>query len=151
MLGVMLNALESQSLAEEMAQQVKTLSAKYDNLSSAPRAHMIEGGNRVRQAVPRPHTCAVALLFLPKEMNFKKKPNPNPIYSKKVVTEKLQLQICVICNHYMWLLRVCAVTSAREDCHFFLWVLLASSSLTYCLGLTDYPTGILSSLLISPK
>lgn len=68
----MLNALESQSLAEEMAQQVKTLSAKYDNLSSAPRAHMIEGGNRVPQAVPRPHTCAVALLFLPKEMTFKK-------------------------------------------------------------------------------
>lgn len=55
-----------------------------------------------------------------------------------MVTEKLQLQICVICNHYMWLLGVCVVTSAREDCHFFLWVLLASSSLTYCLGLTAY-------------
>lgn len=46
MLGVMLNTLETQTLAEEMA-----LSAKYDELSSAPRAHMIEGENRVRQAV----------------------------------------------------------------------------------------------------
>lgn len=76
MLGVMLNTLESQTLAEEMA-----LSAKYDELSSAPRAHMIEGENRVQQAILWPHTCAVALLFLPKEMNLKKKKNLAQILS----------------------------------------------------------------------
>lgn len=48
---------------------------------------------------------------------FFKKPNLNPIYSKKLATEKLQLTktanryLCVICNHYMWLLGVCAVFS----------------------------------------
>lgn len=71
MLGVMLNALESQSLAEEMAQQVKTLSAKYDNLSSAPRAHMIEGGNRPTSCPPTSHMCCGTPIPT-KEMNFKK-------------------------------------------------------------------------------
>lgn len=113
-------------------------------------AHMIEGENRVQQAVLPPHTCAVALLFLPKKMNFKK-PSPNPIYSKKVVTKKLQLQICVICKHYVWLLGICAVSSAWEDCHFFLWAFLVSSSLTYYPGLTVCTIETPSSLLISPK
>ena len=122
MLGVMQNTLESKSLTEEMA-----LSAKYDELSSAPDNCPLTS-----------HMCCGTPIPTQGNEFKKKKPSPIPIYSKKVVTEKLQLQICVICNHYVWLLGVCAVSSAWEDCHFFLWVLLASSSLTYCPELTVY-------------
>lgn len=46
--------------ASEIAQQVKALAAKPDNLSSIPERYMVEGENHLLQEFSDLHTCARA-------------------------------------------------------------------------------------------